>query len=93
MARYVRPRLVVEAIQLTPALTEKLGLRGVGGYLVTKPGGVQSIESIDAFEREFHLLVRKSSPVVVRKTRGPDRKPRRRQNIVEVFAHPPLVIR
>lgn len=83
MAKYIRPRLVVDAIRLDPAVAEKLGFP-TGAYLVMAKSGAQQVEDAAIFESTFQLSLHTRRLPVARKVRGQDRKPRRRQG---VFAH------
>ena len=74
MAKYVRPRLVVEAVPLAPEIAQKLGY-AEGAYLVNGSQGSQYVRGISDFEREFRLVERKprtthALPPRLRKPRG-----------------------
>ena len=77
MAKYIRPRFVVDAIRLDPALAEKLGFP-TGAYLVMAQNGAQQVEDATAFEHTFKPALRTPRLPVARKVRGQDRKPRLR---------------
>ena len=57
MAKYVRPRLVVEAVKLAPEIAQKLGF-SEGAYLVNGSSGSQYVQGVNAFENEFRLVTR-----------------------------------
>ena len=72
MAKYVRPRLLVEAVKLDPKIAEKLGYTG-GAYLINEPQE-QYVQGVNEFEKEFRLVTRKVP------TPRPTRVPRPRKS-------------